>query len=112
MTCSEGTWLNSPTSYTYSWRRDASGISGATSSSYKLTSADVNHLITCTVVAHNDAGDSLPAISLPITPLGLPAVGVPINLTPPAISGTAKPGAIVSCSPGTWIPSPTSYRYS
>src|ERR671936_843835 len=44
VTCSEGTWLNSPTSYTYSWRRDASGISGATSSSYKLTSADVNHL--------------------------------------------------------------------
>src|SRR2546425_567204 len=69
VTCSRGTWLTGPTSYAYSGQRDASSIAGASASQYTLTAFDVGHVITCTVVAHNPAGDSLPAISLPITPL-------------------------------------------
>ena len=79
--CSTGGWSNNPTSYSYSWQRDASAISGATGPSYTLSSADVNKAVTCTVVAHNGAGDSAPAISAPIVPVALPTP--PVETAPP-----------------------------
>jgi hypothetical protein len=112
VTCSQGGWL-SATSYSYSWQRDASNISGATSPSYALTSADVNKAITCTVVASNSSGNSAPATSLPIVPVALPPVGtVPVETAPPAISGGAVEGQTVTCSSGSWLNNPTSYSYS
>src|SRR5947209_13612668 len=62
-TCALPIWLNSPTSYTYTWQRDGSSIAAATSSNYTLTASDVGKAVTCTVVAHNAVGDSAPAIS-------------------------------------------------
>jgi hypothetical protein len=46
VSCSTGTWLNSPSSYAYSWQRDATTAIGDTASTYTLTAADVNHAIT------------------------------------------------------------------
>lgn len=69
VSCSPGSWLNNPTSYSYTWQRTGSNISGATSASYTLTGSDIDQAITCTVVAHNGFGDSFPAISLPILPV-------------------------------------------
>jgi hypothetical protein len=112
LTCSNGTWLNSPTSYSYSWQRNATTIAGETTNQYTLTSADVSQLITCTVVAHNGSGDSLPAISVPVIPGPLPRPLVPVDVTAPTISGTAQQGHAVTCSNGTWLNSPTSYTYS
>ena len=37
---SKGTWLGSPTIYTYQWYRGATKIAGATKSSYKLKPKD------------------------------------------------------------------------
>jgi len=37
--------------------------------------------------------------------------GVPANLTPPAITGTAQTGQTVTVSQGTWSGDPTSFRY-
>jgi hypothetical protein len=112
ITCSSGSWLNSPSSYSYSWQRDATTSIGGTSNSYTLTAADVNHLITCTVVAHNGAGASLPAISAPVVPVALPVASVPVETAAPAISGTAQQGQAVDCSQGSWANNPTSYSYS
>ena len=56
LTCSTGTWTNSPSSYAYQWTRDGSNIGGATSSTYELTNDDVGALIACVVVATNAAG--------------------------------------------------------
>jgi len=56
LTCSQGTWTNSPSSYAYQWTRDGSNIGGATSSTYELTNDDVGALIACVVVATNAAG--------------------------------------------------------
>ena len=56
----DGTWDNSPTSFTYQWYRDATPISGETLSQYILTSADVDTEITCQVTAINGGGSSTP----------------------------------------------------
>ncbi len=112
VTCSNGGWTNSPTSYAYTWQRTGSNIAGATSSQYTLTSADINQAITCTVVASNAAGNSLPAISVPILPTSLPVGPVPIATSLPVISGTATQGQTVKCSNGAWTNNPTSYTYS
>ena len=51
-----------------------------------LTSGDVNHAITCTVVASNANGSSLPAISLPDIPVALPLLSIPLMTSLPAIT--------------------------
>jgi hypothetical protein len=55
---SNGTWLNSPSSYTYQWQRDSVNISAATSSSYTTISADDGHAIEVVVTGVNGAGSS------------------------------------------------------
>jgi thermitase len=67
---STGTWSGSPTSYAYQWERcdstgaNCSGISGATSSSYLVQTADVGSTLVAAVTAANSAG-SATAASLP-----------------------------------------------
>lgn len=64
MTCTQGTWTNSPTGYVYEWRRDGGAIAGG--SSYLATVADVGHVLTCAVPATNAAG-STTAVSSGVT---------------------------------------------
>jgi hypothetical protein len=112
VTCSKGSWTNSPTSYTYSWQRNVATPIGTGANTYTLTAADVNQAITCTVVAHNSSGSSAPALSVPIVPLALPVGLVPVATSLPAISGKAQQGQTVTCSNGSWTNNPTSYLYS
>jgi hypothetical protein len=56
LTVSNGTWSNSPTSYSYQWLRSGVNIGGATTSSYQLVSADLLSTITCSVTATNSSG--------------------------------------------------------
>jgi hypothetical protein len=63
LTASTGTWTNSPTSYTYQWKRNGVNISGATSSTYKLVANDIGTTITVEVKGINSAGTSAGAIS-------------------------------------------------
>lgn len=67
LTSSTGAWSGSPTIFSYQWRRGASNIPGATSSSYKLVADDVAQPITCSVLATNAFG-STPAQSNVVTP--------------------------------------------
>ncbi len=62
LTCSTGTWTNTPTSYTYQWRQDGSDITGATSSTYVPVVGDIGFPLDCVVTAHN-AGGSTPQAS-------------------------------------------------
>jgi hypothetical protein len=54
----DGTWDNSPTSFTYQWYRDATPISGETLNEYILAAADVDKYITCEVTAINAGGSA------------------------------------------------------
>jgi hypothetical protein len=74
-----GTWTNSPTSYTRTWRNGATQIAGNVST-YALTTADLGRTITGDVVATNASGSTL-ASSIPVGPVvaagdpsGLPLV--------------------------------------
>jgi hypothetical protein len=53
LTCSTGTWSNTPDSYSYQWKRSGAAIAGATASTYVLVGADAGATITCTVTAIN-----------------------------------------------------------
>lgn len=53
LTCSTGTWSNTPDAYAYQWNRGGSPIIGATASTRVLSAADVGFTMTCTVTARN-----------------------------------------------------------
>src|SRR5881398_1824483 len=62
LTASNGTWSNSPTSFSYQWQRcniDGSGcadIAAATKEMYALVAADVDHRVRVQVTATNADG--------------------------------------------------------
>jgi len=59
LSITNGTWSNSPTSFSYQWKRGATNI-GTNSSTYTLVAADAGNTsnITCVVTATNSAGSA------------------------------------------------------
>ncbi len=53
LTCSTGTWSNTPDAYAYQWNRSGVAIIGATAATRVLAVADVGATMTCTVTATN-----------------------------------------------------------
>jgi hypothetical protein len=109
---SAGVWAGGATSEAFQWQRCSStgtscvDIAGATTSSYKLTTADGGHVVRSTVRATNVNGASSPAASA-----GSPAVvDVPTASKAPHISGKARVGKKLSGSHGSWTFAPTSYK--
>jgi len=81
-------------------------ISGATGSTYLLASGDVGTSIGLKLTASNAAGSaSANSAALPIA-----AARVPVNTSPPSLSGSPFVGQTLTVSPGTWDPS-ASYSY-
>jgi len=62
ITTTNGTWTNSPISYTYQWYRNSGQIIGETSSTYLLSFEDIENSISCQITATN-AGGSTPIYS-------------------------------------------------
>jgi hypothetical protein len=58
LSCSTGTWSNSPDSYAYQWRRSGVNIGGATSSTYLLDALDEGATVVCRVTATNENGSN------------------------------------------------------
>jgi hypothetical protein len=114
LTTSNGSWTGSPTSYAYQWKRSTtstgeySDVPSATSSSYVVSELDVGYFFKVSVTATNGAGTSSAATSL--------ATAAVVDIAPtstalPVISGTARTGATLTTSNGSWTGSPTSYAY-
>ena len=114
LTANNGTWSDSPTSYSYQWRRcatdgtDCGDITGENSKKYTLTSGDVHHTIRVIVTAKNADGQAS-ATSDPTGVIG--STNGPTNSVKPAVTGNTIPGETLSVSNGTWSPTPTSYSY-
>lgn len=109
LTTTNGTW-NSSGTFTYQWQRSANNstwenISGATASSYVLTSSEASKYVRVQVLLSGTSGTDGVAYSVSTA-----KVGAPYNTAAPAISGTVRVGVAQSVSTGTWSGSPT-YTY-
>lgn len=75
-----GSWLNTPTSFTYQWQRDNTGggtfsdIAGATSATYTLVTADLKCQVRCHVTATNATGSVTATSQNVVGPVGLPEI--------------------------------------
>jgi len=58
LTCSNGTWSNSPT-LSFQWLRDGVPISGATASTRLLAGADQGALMSCSVIARKNGAQAV-----------------------------------------------------
>jgi hypothetical protein len=58
LSCSQGTWTLSPTSFAFRWKRDGSNIPSATSSTHIVVAADLGHAVACQVTATNASGST------------------------------------------------------
>jgi len=105
LSTTNGSWQGIATiTFTYQWRRDASDISGATSSTYTLVADDYATDIDCMVTATNTLGSanqdsndianiagSVPVISGVPTISGTPKVGETLTATAASVTGTPTP---------------------
>ncbi|MDQ6605584.1 MAG: hypothetical protein M3Z06_03455, partial [Actinomycetota bacterium] len=117
LTASNGTWTGTPApTFDYQWSdcdmngANCQAISGATSSTYTAQGSDAGATLEVTVTGTNSAGSSS-ATSGPTAVVSSP----PVNVVPPAISGTASQGSQLSATDGTWTgtPAPTfAYQWS
>ena len=113
--CSEGAWNLSESERVlpskFQWLREGTEtILGATSSTYKVASADKGHLLFCQVTAKSkSSGEEVSALSEAVGVKKGP--GVPKVLSQPELSGTAALGKTLTCSKGEWTGSPTSYAF-
>jgi hypothetical protein len=117
LTAQNGTWTNSPTSYTYQWMRCNGGgnkcanIANATQKTYTLVAADAGQTLKVQVTATNASG-SASATSAPTAAVATgTSSAAPKNTSPPTIAGTAKVGQTLTASPGSWSGNPTGYTY-
>ena len=89
LTSTNGSWTNSPTSYSYQWKSSAtsggiySDILGATASTYELGASDVARYIRLSVVASNGSGGSAAALSVSRGPISDFLTGVAPELSDP-----------------------------
>lgn len=107
LTCTQGSWSNSPTGYTYSWRRDGNEV--ATGAQYTLTSADAGRSITCVVTATNAGGSSTATSSAVSPPTPTTPVAAPVNTARPGIQGTPVVGNTLTGTQGSFSNTPTGY---
>src|SRR5438034_8307343 len=112
LTASNGTWSNSPTSFTYQWQRCNSAGTGcgdltsATEKTYTLVTGDVGHTVRVIVTAVNaDGKTAAPSDASDVVASKSGAT----NTVKPTVTGTAIVGGELTVSNGSWSPTPTSF---
>jgi hypothetical protein len=103
LTTSAGFWTGAPTGFSYQWQRCSSNgtrcasIPGATSSSYRLTTADGGTYVRPAVSASNVNGSSAY-----VAAAGRVVVPLPSATAAPALSGIAAVGQQLTTTAGSW----------
>ena len=101
LTGTNGTWTNNPSKYEYAWQRcdktggACSSISGATKSTYTLTSADVGATIRFRVTASNSLGNDA-ALSAATAVIGkFRGQGCPVTGNPDQVTAINAPARLL-----------------
>ena len=109
LTANEGTWSPTTDSYTYVWSSSATAtgtyapISGATSRTYELTSADRGKFVKVAVTGVKAGFTSATSLSAVMTS----GVVAAFTTAPtPTITGTVRVGQTLTAVPGSWSPVP------
>ena len=108
LTTTAGSWAGATAGRSYQWQRCSStgtscvDITGATATTYTLTTADGGHVVRSTVRAANVNGASPPAASAGTAVV----VDVPAATKAPHITGRARAGKKLSGNHGAWTYSP------
>jgi subtilisin family serine protease len=106
LTARPGTWGPAPVILRYQWNRSGRPIPGATSPTYRLTTADAGRTVTVTVTGSKAGHSSVSKTSAP------KQVARIFSKKPtPKISGAARVGATLRAEAGTWGPSTVKLRY-
>jgi CHRD domain/Ig domain of plant-specific actin-binding protein len=117
VTVDNGSWSGlQPITFTYQWQTctavkvACTNLAGMTSSSLLIGPSQVGTLLRATIVASNAVGKTSAFSNL--TTIVLAKATAPVNVTRPAISGSATVGQRLSASTGTWTGVGTSgFRY-
>jgi lysophospholipase L1-like esterase len=113
VTSDSGTWNPSAVLYAYQWRRcDASGatcvdIPAATGASHTIDASDLGSTLRMRVTAMASRGGAAFSDSAPTAPVI--AMAKPAVTTPPALTGTAQQGQVLSGDIGVWSGGPTTF---
>jgi hypothetical protein len=113
LTTSNGSWTGPPTSYVYQWKRSATStgvyadIATATSSSYVVSELDIGYFIKVSVTGTNGLGSASATSAATTAVVDI----APTNTALPVISGTARNGATLTTTNGSWTSSPSTFAY-
>ncbi|WP_062464282.1 hypothetical protein [Demequina soli] len=102
LTAKPGSWSPTPDTLSYQWYRSGAAISGATKSTYTLTTADRGKKVTVKVTGRK-AGYT----TVTKTSKGTYVPNVFTTAPVPTISGGNTAGAVLTAKPGTWSPAAT-----
>jgi hypothetical protein len=106
LTIVPGTWGPAPVTLAYQWYRSGVAISGATASTYKLTTTDQTKTMTVRVTGTKSGYTTVAHTSAATT-----AVLGSFTAPTPTLSGTQRVGYTLTANPGTWSPAPTTMTY-
>lgn len=110
LTANDGSWSNSPTSFSYQWQRcnldgtNCADIVIGTAKTYAVVAGDVDHRIRVEVTATNANGKTN-AISDPTEVVS--ATNGPTDNTRPTITGTPTIGNALTAHNGSWTSAST-----
>lgn len=108
LTAKVGAWSTDGLTYSYAWYADGKAITGATSSSFTLTSSQLGKTIKVKVTARK--ADWVTA-SATTKSTGKVVAGTIKNTSKATISGTTRVGSTLTAKVGTWSPSSLTYTY-
>jgi hypothetical protein len=107
LTAVPGTWGPAPVTLAYQWYRSGVAITGATSATYALASADLGKTMTVRVTGTKSGFTTTAKTSAATAAVAAGTLTAPV----PTVSGTAKVGSTLTAVPGAWGPAPVTLAY-